>query len=87
MSTIWMRLGVNVKIPDGYYEQALLGDDEDLARSTLMELLEHGQYEICGESYIPAECLQDYNSEMGTSYTDDCDYEFEDLWVRKKGAQ
>lgn len=61
--SIWMRLGVTVTGTAEEMEKVLAGDWE-----TVFKLIEKGQYDVDGESYIPAECVEEYNQEYGTNH-------------------
>lgn len=76
VSSIWMRLGVTVTGTKEDIENVLQGDAITLAR-----LLGQKQFSIDGETYIPASCIEDYNSQNETSFEEEEDIEFHSLNV------
>lgn len=60
---IWMRLGATVSGSKEEIEKVLDGDVE-----TLKKLLDKKQIEFSGDTYIPEECIEDYNEEFDTDY-------------------
>lgn len=63
---IWMRLGATVSGSKEEIEKVLDGDVE-----TLKKLLDKKQIEFSGDTYIPEECIEDYNEEFDTDYEPD----------------
>ena len=61
--SIWMRLGVTVTGTADEIEKILDGDF-----GLAFKLIEKGQFEIDGDSYIPEECIEEYNEEYGTNH-------------------
>ena len=57
---IWMRLGAIVSGSKEEIEKVLDGDVE-----TLKMLLEKGNVEFSGETYIPEDCIDEYCEEYG----------------------
>ena len=64
--SIWLRLGVTVKGTKKEIEEILENGAE--TGETLWNLLENKCFEINGESYIPASCVEEYNKENGTDF-------------------
>lgn len=64
---IWMRLGVDVTADEETINKLLNGDDN----SVLAELVKNGQFELVGESYIPANMVEEYNEENGTNFEEE----------------
>lgn len=68
--SVWMRLGATVTGSREEIGKILEGDAETLAR-----LLARGQFEINGETYIPATAVEAYNGEHDTDFEEE-DVEF-----------
>ena len=60
---IWMRLGAYVSGTAEEIDKVINGDVE-----TLKKLLDKKQIEFSGDTYIPEECIEDYNEEFDTDY-------------------
>lgn len=71
--SIWMRLGVTLKGTKEEIE-ALFSDGEESV-NVLMRILKEKHYVIDGDSYIPENCIEQYNKEHGTDH-EVCDYGF-----------
>lgn len=63
---IWMRLGATVSGSKEEIEKVLEGDTD-----MLKALLEKGNVEFNGETYIPFDSFCDFNEEYGTDYEPD----------------
>ncbi len=63
---IWMRLGAYVSGTAEEIDKVINGDVE-----TLKKLLDKKQIEFSGDTYIPEECIEDYNEEFDTDYEPD----------------
>lgn len=57
-SSIWMRLGVTVTGSKEEIEKILQGDEVVLA-----SLLKKKKFNIDGETYIPSNCIEEYNNQ------------------------
>ena len=78
LKTLWGRAGVSFHITDEEAE-AILGDDTDgttIAR-TMRKIVAEGRYEMDDNSYIPAECVTDFNKKNGTDFCDNDEPEWE----------
>lgn len=60
---IWMRLGVTLHGTADEIERILKGD-----WALACELIHKKNFDIEGDSYIPAESIEDYNNEYGTDH-------------------
>jgi hypothetical protein len=69
--TIWLRLGVSITASKEKIEKILQGEKEPL-----YEILDAGEYEICGNSYIPDSEVEEYNDDNDTDFeVRDIEYE------------
>lgn len=68
--SLWMRAGITVLGSKENIEKILSGNS-----GTLQELLEAGNYEINGETYIPSTVIEEYNKEHRTDFEEE-DVEF-----------
>ncbi len=64
---LWMRLGISFEIPQEEVRSILSGDPE-LAEKTLRTIISEGRFYPDGDSYIPAETIEIFNSDYGTEY-------------------
>lgn len=53
---IWIRLGVFIETDRENISKILKGDEQ-----TLRNAVDNGEFRLEGESYIPAESIEDYN--------------------------
>lgn len=58
---IWVRLGMWVETDKATMKKILKGDHQALRNA-----VEHGNIRLDGDTYIPAECVEDYNETYGT---------------------
>lgn len=65
--TIWLRLGVCLKATPQEID-TLLADESTDCEKILWKAFREGRMEPGGDTYIPAESVEDYNSEYGTEY-------------------
>ena len=73
MKNVWMRLGIMLNLTEE--EVALvLGDDEDVSELTIRKVIEERRFISDGDSYIPANIIEDFNRENGTSYNSDTEH-------------
>ena len=72
---IWMRLGVMLEVSDDEVN-VLLGDDDAAARDLLRKIVAGGRLRPEGDSYIPAESIEDYNETYGTAH-ECCEFGFD----------
>lgn len=70
--TIWLRLGVCLTATPAEID-ALLNDDPDGQNGAqlLWKAFREGRLEPDADTYIPAECIEDYNHEYGTKYVEE----------------
>ena len=61
-----MRLGASVSGTKEEIDKVINGD-----ANTLKQLLGKGQIEFNGDTYIPEECIEEYNAEYKTDYDPD----------------
>lgn len=61
--SIWLRLGAIVYGTKEEIDKVINGDAE-----TLKKLLDKKQIEFSGDTYIPEECIEEYNEEFDTDY-------------------
>lgn len=75
---IWARAGVVLMITD---EEAAVIFDHEVNSSVISQIMEkiisEGRFRWEGNSYIPARCITDYNSQYGTDFDDDGEPEWE----------
>lgn len=74
--SVWMRLGVNLKVTPKELE-VLLGDNEDEATDLLRKIIAENRFVANGDSYIPSQVVTDLNSKFGTRYNDKMDVGFD----------
>lgn len=67
MKKLWMRLGVILEITEDEAE-AILGTRDDDAVETLQAIIHAGRFQVIGDSYIPSQSIEEYNSTYGTTY-------------------
>ena len=70
--TIWLRLGVCLTATPAEID-ALLNDDPEGINGAkiLLRAFREGRMEPDADTYIPAECIEDYNKEYGTQYVEE----------------
>lgn len=72
---IWARLGATL-FPTMEEVDILCSAINDAERhAVLKRILSEGRFQFDGESYIPQNCVEDFNDENGTDY-EPADYEF-----------
>ena len=74
---LWMRVGCTFWVTPE--EAAILlsqSSDTDEGEELLRRLMREGHFTANGETYIPGECVKDYNETYGTEFPSD-DIEFE----------
>ena len=74
--SVWMRLGVNLKVTPKELE-VLLSDNEDEATELLRKIIAENRFVANGDSYIPSEVVTDLNKKLGTRYNDKIDVGFD----------
>lgn len=75
MKEIWMRAGITISMTDEEADAILEGDYE-VQMNALRTILAEGRFSWNGETYIPAECIQAFNSIYGVQYEDeDCEFQ------------
>ena len=70
---LWVRLGVNLIGTDTEIDKLMNGNSD-----MLRHIVDRGTFVLTGESYIPADCITDYNKENQTNYSEE-DVEFSDI--------
>ena len=67
---IWCRLGVTLKLTPAEIDTLLKDDDYELDERSMIvwKAFREGRVEPGGDTYIPGECIADYNAEYGTDY-------------------
>ena len=63
---LWMRVGMSIKLTDSEVD-LILSNGNDSAK-ILKKAIEEGRYCLDGESYVPMECVEDFNKTYGTNY-------------------
>ena len=72
--SVWMRIGCDVRGTKEQMDAMRKGGDWRLGEGTLQEMLDNGQVEIDGNTYIPERCVESYNEEYGEDI-EPCDME------------
>ena len=62
---VWMRIGCTVRGTKEQMDVIMKGEDCRLAEYTLKDMLNNGQVEIDGNTYIPERCVESYSKEYG----------------------
>lgn len=65
--SLWLRLGVNIKITPEE-EWGIFGGDKELANKTLRGIIKSGRFTPFGDSYIPEGIVDYFNIQYGTKY-------------------
>lgn len=74
---LWMRVGCTFWVtPEEAAILLLQPSDTDERTELLRRLMLEGHFAADGETYIPGECVADYNETYGTEFPSD-DIEFE----------
>lgn len=63
---LWMRTGMFIMLTDEEAD-SILSNKNDSAK-ILEKVIEEGRYCLDGESYVPMECVEDFNKTYGTNY-------------------
>lgn len=71
---VWMRIGCTVRGTKEQMDAMMKSDDLRLAKYTLKDMLDNGQVEIDGNTYIPERCVESYGKEYGEDI-EPCDME------------
>lgn len=64
---LWIRLGVTMNITDNE-AATILGGDGNFAADTLRKIIAEGRAKPEGDSYIPAESIENYNKAYETNF-------------------
>lgn len=73
--SLWIRLGIMLEISEEE-GQILLGENKQQAEELLKQLIILKHFHAEGGSYIPADCISEYNQKYGTDF-EVADREFE----------
>lgn len=65
--SLWLRLGANIEITPEE-ERNILGGNKELANETLVKIIKNGRFTPFGDSYIPEEVVDCFNTQYGTNY-------------------
>lgn len=78
LKKIWGRAGVTFLVTD---EEAAAILDHEANSASIAEIMSkvvsEGRFAWDGNSYIPAECITEYNKENGTAFDDDGEPEWD----------
>ena len=70
--TLWLRLGVILKATPQEIHTLLIDDiDGTKGAQILWKAFREGRLTPNGDTYIPGECIEDYNREHGTQYVEE----------------
>ena len=70
--TIWLRLGCCLTATPEEIDALLCDDTEGKAGAEILwRAFREGRLEPEADTYIPSECIEDYNHEYGTDYVED----------------
>ena len=72
---VWMRLGVVLDIEEKEMD-ILFGDDPIEAKQVLIKALDHGNYRVDGNSYIPEISIEEVNRVYKKNY-EESDIDFD----------
>ena len=75
LKEIWMRLGVTLHLTDDEVNAILSWGDE--SGNAVKNVIAAGRFDVNGDSYIPADCVEDFDDENGTSFHTGDDIGFE----------
>ena len=64
---LWIRLGIMLEVSEEE-GQILLGENKQKAEELLKQLIILKHFHAEGESYIPADCIGEYNQKYGTDF-------------------
>lgn len=78
LKKIWGRAGVSFQVTDEEAAAILDHEANDMAIAQIMsKVVNEGRFTWDGNSYIPAECITEFNKEYGTAYDDDGEPEWD----------
>ena len=66
--SLWMRIDCTVRGTKKQMDTIMKGVDSRPAEYTIKDMLNNGQVEIDGGTYIPEDCVQSYNEQYGENY-------------------
>lgn len=66
---VWARVGMTLDITPEE-EKAIFEGDYLEGKKAVMRVIEAGRASVDGETYIPEECIRDFDEEYGTNYFD-----------------
>lgn len=69
-SKVWMRLGVVIEMTLEE-EAAIMEGNAAEAAKALTDIVHSGRFRLDGESYIPQECVSEFNKKYHTYYPDE----------------
>lgn len=64
---LWLRVGVELSMTEE--EEKLIFGGDGMA-AVVKNVVSDGRFALSGDTYIPCECITNYNKENGTSYDD-----------------
>lgn len=67
MKRLWMRVGMYLDLSDNDAE-SILGCDDGKMGDIVRNAFREGRYVLCGDTYIPEVCVEDFNKAYGTNY-------------------
>lgn len=67
---IWMRAGVMLSMTDEEYDIIMSGSEE--TDNTVRQILDRGDFEFNGDSYIPDSEMEECNKRYNTDYDTGC---------------
>lgn len=66
---VWARVGMTLDVTAAE-EKAIFEGDYFTGKEAVMRVIEAGRASVDGETYIPEECIEDFDQEYGTNYRD-----------------
>lgn len=78
LKKVWARAGVIFGLTSEEADIVLAcnGSSDDIAQ-IMRKVVKEGRFELNGDSYIPADCISQFNAEYGTDYDDTCEPEWD----------
>lgn len=75
---IWARAGVSFSLTNDEANIVLgcNGNSEAIAQ-IMRNVVNEGRFNFEGDSYIPADCISEFNRTHGTAFDDDCEPEWD----------
>lgn len=78
LKKVWARAGVSFDLTDDEANTVLgcNGTSEEIAH-IMCKVVKEGRFKFEGDSYIPADCIAEFNSQHGTEFDDTCEPEWD----------